>query len=233
MWICNVSLIVRLYKLLNSLNWRWYETPWHPDDVTRWCVADVGANVAVCFKNYTPGTHIVVFCYHNETIGLLVFAMLESVAQAFFWGYFCGCVGFYGRCFNWLVLVVADEKNTLRPAYEKANEIVVWCNFLYCRTTYKQLDKDVISFIIMQSCVTELSWKAFSDIFYQVYFQDEIWSNHCCLRNLRASCARCVKLRVAHAPVMPGTFFQPPRLTILTCIKARAWRTCCDACRGR
>ena len=48
---------------------------------------------------------------------------------------------------------------------------------------------------------------------------------------------RYVKLQVAHAPGMPGTFspaadFKGNRkLAIPTCITARAWRTCRDACR--
>ena len=42
-----------------------------------------------------------------------------------------------------------------------------------------------------------------------------------------------VKLRVAHAPGVPAMFFTPPRVTILTCITACAWRTCKDACRDR
>ena len=50
---------------------------------------------------------------------------------------------------------------------------------------------------------------------------------------------RYVKLQVAHAPGMPGTF--PPAayfkgnrwLAIPACITARAWRTCRDACRDR
>ena len=50
---------------------------------------------------------------------------------------------------------------------------------------------------------------------------------------------RYVKLQVAHAPGMPGTFspaadFKWNRwLAIPACITARAWRTCCDACRDR
>ena len=50
---------------------------------------------------------------------------------------------------------------------------------------------------------------------------------------------RCVKLQVAHAPGMPGTFspaadFKGNRkLAIPACITARAWRTCRDACRDR
>ena len=44
---------------------------------------------------------------------------------------------------------------------------------------------------------------------------------------------RYVKLWVAHAPGMPGTLSPPPRLAIPTCITARAWRTCSDACRDR
>ena len=42
--------------------------------------------------------------------------------------------------------------------------------------------------------------------------------------------ARYVKLWVAHAPGMPGTFSHCG-LAIPTCITARAWRTCRDACR--
>ena len=44
---------------------------------------------------------------------------------------------------------------------------------------------------------------------------------------------RYVKLRVAHAPGMPGTFPRHRRLAISTCITARAWRTCSDAYRDR
>ena len=52
--------------------------------------------------------------------------------------------------------------------------------------------------------------------------------------------ARCVKLRVAHAPGMPGPFSPPPTsketvsyIAIPACITARASRTCRDACRNR
>ena len=50
---------------------------------------------------------------------------------------------------------------------------------------------------------------------------------------------RYVKLRVAHAPGMPGTFFPEADfkghrwLAITACITARASRTCRDACRDR
>ena len=50
---------------------------------------------------------------------------------------------------------------------------------------------------------------------------------------------RYVRLQVAHAPGMPGTFpsaadFKGNRyLAIPACITARAWRTCRDACRDR
>ena len=50
---------------------------------------------------------------------------------------------------------------------------------------------------------------------------------------------RYVKLQVAHAPGMPGTFFPAADFTgnrwlaIPACITARAWRTCRDACRDR
>ena len=45
--------------------------------------------------------------------------------------------------------------------------------------------------------------------------------------------ARYVKLRVAHATGMPGKFSRRHGLAIPTCITARAWRTCRDACRDR
>ena len=42
-----------------------------------------------------------------------------------------------------------------------------------------------------------------------------------------------VKLRVAHALGMPGTFPCHRGLATPTCITARTWRTCRDACRDR
>ena len=51
--------------------------------------------------------------------------------------------------------------------------------------------------------------------------------------------ARYVKIRVAHAPGMPGTFSPAANfrgnyfIAIPACITARAWRTCRDACRDR
>ena len=56
---------------------------------------------------------------------------------------------------------------------------------------------------------------------------------------LHGPLTRYVKLQVAHAPGMPGTFsptadFKWNRwLAIPACITARAWRTCRDACRDR
>ena len=44
---------------------------------------------------------------------------------------------------------------------------------------------------------------------------------------------RYVKLWVAHAPGMPGTFSRHRGLVISTCFTARAWRTCRDAWRDR
>ena len=58
-------------------------------------------------------------------------------------------------------------------------------------------------------------------------------------KELHGPLTRYVKLQVAHAPGMPGTFspaadFKGNRkLAIPTCITARAWRTCRDACRDR
>ena len=57
--------------------------------------------------------------------------------------------------------------------------------------------------------------------------------------NCHGPLTRYVKLQVAHAPGMPGTFpsaadFKGNRyLAIPACITARAWRTCRDACRDR
>ena len=45
--------------------------------------------------------------------------------------------------------------------------------------------------------------------------------------------ARYVKLRVAHAPGMSGTFSRHRRLANPTWLTARAWRTCREACRDR
>ena len=51
--------------------------------------------------------------------------------------------------------------------------------------------------------------------------------------------ARYVKIRVAHAPGMPGTFSPAANfrgnyyIAIPACITARTWRTCRDACRDR
>ena len=58
-------------------------------------------------------------------------------------------------------------------------------------------------------------------------------------QQLNGPLTRYVKLRVAHAPGMPGTFFPVTdikgnrELAIPTCITARAWRTCRDTCRDR
>ena len=43
---------------------------------------------------------------------------------------------------------------------------------------------------------------------------------------------RYVKLRVAHAPGMPGTFPRHRGLAIPPCITTHAWRTCCDTLPG-
>ena len=45
--------------------------------------------------------------------------------------------------------------------------------------------------------------------------------------------ARYVKLRVAHAPGMPGAFSPPAQVSDPTCITSHASRTCRDACRDR
>ena len=44
---------------------------------------------------------------------------------------------------------------------------------------------------------------------------------------------RYVKLTVAHAPGMSGTFSPPPWVSDPACITARAWPTWRDACRDR
>ena len=64
-------------------------------------------------------------------------------------------------------------------------------------------------------------------------------TNHCLLHILyiiillHGPLARYVKLRIAHAPGMPGTFSRYRGIVIPTCITARASRTCRDACRDR
>ena len=64
-----------------------------------------------------------------------------------------------------------------------------------------------------------------------------VWREICI--DLHGPLTRYVKLQVAHAPGMPGTFslaadFKGNRwLAIPACITARAWRTCRDACRDR
>ena len=56
---------------------------------------------------------------------------------------------------------------------------------------------------------------------------DWIWWRH-------GPLSRYIKLQVAHAPGMLGSVFLHHRgLTIPTCLTARVWRTCHDACRGR
>ena len=50
---------------------------------------------------------------------------------------------------------------------------------------------------------------------------------------LHGTLAKYAKLRVAHAPEMPGTFSPLRGLAIPTCITERAWRTYRDACRDR
>ena len=44
---------------------------------------------------------------------------------------------------------------------------------------------------------------------------------------------RYVKLQVAHAPGMLGTFPRHRGLVVPVCMAARVWRKCCDSCRDR
>ena len=50
---------------------------------------------------------------------------------------------------------------------------------------------------------------------------------------LHGPLARYVQLRVPHAPEMPWPFTRHHGLAIPTCITARAWLTCRNACRDR
>ena len=67
------------------------------------------------------------------------------------------------------------------------------------------------------------------------------WNDLPCSGPSNGPLTRYVKLRVAHAPGMPETFYPAAdfkgngnRLpAIPACITARAWRTCRDACRDR
>ena len=62
------------------------------------------------------------------------------------------------------------------------------------------------------------------------------WSNHHVygpINHRHGPLTRYIILRVAHVPGMPGAFPRHCGLVILTCITARAWRTCRDACRDR
>ena len=82
-------------------------------------------------------------------------------------------------------------------------------------------------------CTTDVIWRAKSgSILTQAMACCHLAASH-------GPLTRYVKLQVAHAPGMPGTFspaadFKENRLlAIPACITARAWRTCRDACRDR
>ena len=59
----------------------------------------------------------------------------------------------------------------------------------------------------------------------------ELWHGNNRVDHTRAPC-QLGKLRVAHAAGMPRTFSHHRGFAIPTCITARAWRTCRDACRN-
>ena len=60
-----------------------------------------------------------------------------------------------------------------------------------------------------------------------------LWPCQMCHQDQYGPFTRYAKLRVAHAPVMPGMFPRQRGWAIPTCITARAPGTCCDACRDR
>ena len=88
-----------------------------------------------------------------------------------------------------------------------------------------------------QCCLYLFSMKSFmyGILFLHLFlsFRKTDWTNY------HGPLTRYVKLQVAHAPGMPGTFsyaadFNGNRyLATPACITARAWRTCRDACRDR
>ena len=87
-----------------------------------------------------------------------------------------------------------------------------------------------------------IDWRWMAQIISCIWNMTMLWHfNHFCTEanERHGPLARYVKLRVAHAPGMPGTFspaadFKENRLlAIPACITARAWRTCRDACRDR
>ena len=96
---------------------------------------------------------------------------------------------------------------------------------------------DYLYFVCMAFLLTNtlrrLYWETRKYFYELPIWYTNICHDYCCHGPL----TRYVKLRVAHAPGMPGTF--PPtaefkgnrELAIPACITARTWRTCRDACR--
>ena len=68
---------------------------------------------------------------------------------------------------------------------------------------------------------------------WSIYFFVEYKDRFILYRQCHGPLTSYVKLRVVHAPVMPGTFSRHRGLAIPTCITARAWSTYRDACRVR
>ena len=133
-------------------------------------------------------------------------------------------------CYFWQLLktgVPFENKNHLsryRDAHYKGKVVPLPCNHyngkLYFGTTS--------------------SYWSHLTIFFPITSSRNVFDNSKGLeRDIHGPLTRYVKLQVAHAPGMPGTFsyaadFNGNRyLATPACITARAWRTCRDACRDR
>ena len=82
---------------------------------------------------------------------------------------------------------------------------------------------------IRQSVRDTLNVTSVCSICYYVcmYIMDNYYWNQC----IDGPLARYVKVRIAYAPGMPGTFPRHRQVAIPACIPARASRTCRDTCR--
>ena len=101
-----------------------------------------------------------------------------------------------------------------------------------CKTTECCSVKKTLWLIQVEKCYH--LHPSFSELIYLSIQNGNIWGM--CFNGPLAS---YVKLRVAHAPGMPGMFFPASdfkgnqELAIPACITACASRTCCDACQDR
>ena len=111
------------------------------------------------------------------------------------------------------------------------------CGRYWCTFGWNTTDIEAIS-LVMSTVDSSSYWNKMSR--YEtivrganwpplIYYHWEFVTNAC-----HGPLTRYVKLWVTHASGMLGTFFpRQRRLAIPTCITARAWSTCRDACRDR